>query len=158
MKGFGWWVRVLYALLAGLVGWLAGVAVTIPFEAGVAARYVEGQRDSLLHALAEGTVVWGAFALFMASVAWVLLVLPVALLVPPCWIVRWRYILVPGSVLAAALAFGVRMHLFERVNFSSVQAFLDVFWIAPSVFAVVFAMVLTGTYAHLAKMRLKRLL
>lgn len=157
MKGFGWWVRVRNAFLAGLVGWLAGVLASIPFEVGVASRYIAGQSDSLIGALAGGMLVWSGFALFMASIAWVLLVLPVALFVPPRWIVRWRYILVPGSVPAAAIAYGVRMHIFERENFSSVNAFLNVFWTAPNVFAMVFAPVLTATYLLLAKRRAKQL-
>jgi hypothetical protein len=155
MRGLGWAVRLRYAMLAGLAGWLAGVAVTVPFEIGVAARYLSGQAGSLLRTLAEGLAIWSAFAFFMALVAWLLLVLPVALLVPPRWIVSWRHVLVPLSPVAAALAMGLRLHIFEQRNLKSSEAFLNVFWIAPNVFGMTFALFLTMVYVLLAARRLE---
>jgi hypothetical protein len=46
------------------------------------------------------------------------------------------------------------MHIFEHKYFVSMDAFLGVFWIAPNVFAMVFAPVLTAVYVGLARRRL----
>jgi hypothetical protein len=145
--------RIWYALLAGLSGWMLGVVATIPFEAGVAARYAEGQSASVSHVFAAGMLVWSAFALVMAAIPFLFLVIPFALVVPPEWIVRRRKTLILAAAIAASLAMGLRLHIFEHKNFVSLDAFLGVFWIAPNVFAIVFAATLTAMYAGLAKRR-----
>ena len=154
MKAFGWQTRLLYALRAGLAGWIAGIMLTIPFEVGVAWRYVNGHTRELPLVLMKGMGVWSCFTLVMAGMAWLPLAVPVALLVPPGWIVRWRRILVPASGVAAIYAIGTRLLLFRADNFTSFDAAYRVFWTSPNVFAVVFACVLTGVYAMLARRRL----
>ncbi len=154
MKSFGWQTRLLYAALAGLAGWLAGIVLTIPFEAGVAWRYVNGHSRELPLVFVEGMVVWSCFTLLMASLAWLPLVVPVALLIPPRWIVRWRRILIPLSGVAGIYAIGHRLLLFRAESFTSFDVAYRLFWTSPNLFAVVFACVLTYVYAKLAQRNL----
>ncbi|HEV2274524.1 MAG TPA: hypothetical protein VGR96_10180 [Acidobacteriaceae bacterium] len=156
MRPFSWLSRLKYAALAGVAGWLAGVALTIPFEYGVAQRYVNGNAGEIPRVLAEGLLVWSAFTFFIAFVAWVPLVLPVLLLVPPAWLVRWRRLLVPCSVLVAGFAMGVRLNLFQHKNFVSEKAFLYAFGTAPYTFSLAFALVLAVVYVKMAARRLAR--
>ncbi len=155
MKALGWQTRLLYAVLAGLAGWIAGIVVTIPFEIRVAWRYVNGNTGQMPVVFLKGMVVWSCFALLMAAVAWLPMAVPVALLVPPQWIVRWSRIAIPASGLAAVGLMGHRLRFFQPENFTSFAVAYRVFWTAPDVFAVTFACFLTGVYAILARRRLQ---
>lgn len=146
--------RLRDASLAALAGWLAGFGMTIPFEFDLAERYVNGHEHLLAQTLVQGLVVWACFTLFMAVVAWVPLVLPVALLLSPRWIVRWRWIFIPGSFAAAFLAMGWRLHLFIKENFVDLSTVRGNFLTAPNIFAWTFALVLSIVYVRLAARRL----
>src|ERR1700733_3643389 len=111
MNTFGWRLRLKYAMVAGGVGWLGGWVVSFPFELSLAWRYVDGDARRLPQAMAEGMVVWGGFSLFMGMAGFLPLMLPVFLLIPPRWIVRWRGLLIVGAPLAALLAIYARMGL-----------------------------------------------
>lgn len=157
MKSFGWPLRARLAGIAGLSAWLAGFLATIPFEAAVAWRYVNGRIALLPWTLAEGLTVWAAFTFLMAVAAWIPIVLPIALLLPPAWIVRARLIFIPGSVAASFLALAFRLHLFQRENFVSLAVFLDMFVSAEMTFVCIFGLVLAVVYTTLAARRIKPL-
>jgi hypothetical protein len=157
MTTFGWRIRLKYGLLAAGVGWLAGWMVSFPFELSIARRYVDGNLHQLPVALAKGSVVWGAFSLFMAVAGFVPLGLPVILLVPPAWIVRWRHILIPGATLAALLAIYHRMGLLRPYHFHHPRHIIAFFFTAPNFFVLSFTPVMTWVYILLAKRRLGRL-
>jgi hypothetical protein len=154
MRPFGWHVRLWYAVLAGLAGWLAGFLLTVPFEIFLAWRYVDGKVSKLPWTLAEGLVVWAAFTGFMAFAAWAPLVLPIVLLTPPRWAVRGQKLLVPAAGAAGLLAIGLRLQLFVRENFADFLTFWHVFFTSQLVFAIAFAMMLTAVYCALARVRL----
>jgi hypothetical protein len=155
MKKFGWRIRFQYAAAAGIVGWIAGFLLTIPFEIALTARYLEGQARGFPITLAEGLTVWACFTLFMAAAAWGPLVLPLALLVPPAWAVRWRGILALAGSAAAVLAMGKRLNLFHKKHFVDLPTIEYTFFTSHIVFAFVFAIVLTVTYSLLAERRLR---
>jgi hypothetical protein len=154
MTTFAWPTRLKYGVLAGLAGWFAGWAVTIPFELALAWRYVDGRANQLPDSLAKGLVVWAAFSLFMATAGFLPLVLPFVLLIPPAWIVRWRRILIPAVPLAAMLAIYDRMGLLNYYHFHHPRALRAFFLTAPNCFVVTFALVVIWVYGVLAKRRL----
>jgi hypothetical protein len=154
MNKFGWRIRLQYAAAAGFTGWIAGFLLTIPFELSLARRYLEGQSHGVAFTLAEGLTVWACFTFFMAAAAWVPLVMPFALLVPPGWAVRWRGMLVGAAAAAAILAMGKRLNLFVRDHFVDLPTIEYTFFTSQIVFAFVFAVVLTATYSVLAERRL----
>jgi hypothetical protein len=151
---FGWTARLKYALLAALAAWLAGVAVSFPFEIALAWRYVDGNVRRLPDCLAEGLLVWAAFSSFMALAGFVPLVLPLLLLLAPGWIVRWRHILIPAAPLAALAAIYHRMGLLHVYYFRHSQAIRGFFFTAPCFFVIAFALVVVWVYVELAKRRL----
>ncbi len=149
-----WRLRLKYALLSGLVGWLAGWLVGWPFEFAVAWRYVDGHVRLLPEALSKGLVVWAAFCLFMAAIGFVPVVLPLLLLAPPAWVVRWRWLLIPFAPLAAMLAIDRRMGFLNFYNMRHPESVRAFFFTAPNFFALGFALAVMWTYAMLAKRRL----
>ena len=157
MMPYGWRSRLRDAALAGLAGWIAGFIVTIPFEVAQAMRYASGYPHHLLKILAEGFLVWAVFTLFMGLVGWLPLAVPVALLVPPRWIVRWRAIVIPLAVAVAFLSLGWRLHLFVWDQYIDGRAVLDAFITAPNLFAWTFAFFLPLIYILLAARRLRAL-
>jgi hypothetical protein len=151
MNTFGWKTRLKYGLLAAGAGWLAGWAISFPFELSLAWRYVDGNSRQLPGSLAKGLVVWAGFSLFMAVAGFVPLVLPAVLLIPPRWIVRWRYILIPAAPLAAFTAIYHRMGLLHVYYFRHTRALRTFFFTAPNFFVVTFALVVVWVYAELAR-------
>jgi hypothetical protein len=151
MNTFGWKTRLKYGLLAAGAGWLAGWAISFPFELSLAWRYVDGNARQLPVSLAKGLVVWAGFSLFMAMAGFTPLVLPAALLIPPRWIVRWRYILIPAAPLAAFIAIYHRMGLLHVYYFRHTRALRAFFFTAPNFFVVTFALVVVWVYVELAR-------
>jgi hypothetical protein len=152
---FGWLLRAKYGVVAAIAGWFAGWLVCFPFEFFVARRYVDGNLQLLPTALAKGLVVWGGFSLFMAMAGFVPLILPVVMLMPPRWVVRWRRLLIPAAPLAALVAIDKRMgflHVYTIRHSEQMRAF---FFTAPNFFVITFGLVVVWVYVALAKRRLR---
>jgi hypothetical protein len=151
---FAWSLRLKYGVLAALAGWLTGWLVTIPFKVTFAWRYVDGHANQLPESLAKGLLVWAAFSLFMAVAGFLPLALPLFLLISPQWMVRWRWVVIPGATLAAILALTRRMGLLNIYYFRHPQVISDFFFSAPNLFVIVFTLVMVWVYVRLAKRRL----
>ena len=151
---FTWRTRLKFALLAGLAGWLAGWLATIPFVVGMAWRYVDAHASQMPDSLAKGSVVWGAFSLFMGIAGFVPLALPLFLCLSPRWIVRRRGFLIPGVTLALILALYYRMGFWNGYYFRHPHILYTFFFSAPNVYLIVFALVMMWVYTVLAKRRL----
>ena len=154
-KTFGWVTRLKCGLLAAAVAWFVGWIISFPFEFSLAWRYVDGNAGLLPEALLKGLVVWGGFSLFLAAAGFTPLVLPAVLLVPPRWIVRWRFILVPVAGLVAILSVNRRMGLLHMYYFRHPHALRAFFFSAPNFFVITFALVVVWVYAVLAQRRLR---
>jgi hypothetical protein len=154
-KTFGWTTRLKCGLLAAVVAWFAGWIISFPFEFSLAWRYVDGHARLLPEALVKGLVVWGGFSLFMAAAGFTPLVLPAVLFVPPRWIVRWRFILIPAAALIAMLFVNRRMGFLHMYYFHHPHAVRLFFFSAPNFFVVTFALVVVWVYAVLAQRRLQ---
>jgi hypothetical protein len=154
-KTFGWATRLKLGLLAAAVAWFAGWIISFPFELSLAWRYVDGNARLLPEVIVKGLTVWGGFSLFMAAAGFTPLVLPAVLLVPPRWIVRRRFLLIPAAGLAAILSVDRRMGLLHMYYFRHPYAFRAFFFSAPNFFVVTFALVVVWVYAVLAQRRLR---
>ena len=155
---FGWATRLKCGLVAAAAAWLAGWIVSFPFEFSLAWRYVDGHTGLLPEALAKGSMVWGGFTLFMAAAGFTPLVLPAVLFIPPRWVVRWRFLLIPAAGLAAILSVDRRMGLLQMYYFRHPHAIRAFFFSAPNFFVVTFALVVVWVYAALAQRRLRPVL
>jgi hypothetical protein len=151
---FAWTLRLKYGVLAALAGWLTGWLVTVPFKVAFAWRYVDAHANQLPESLAKGLVVWAAFSLFMAVAGFLPLALPLFLLIPPQWMVRWRIFVIPGATLLAILALNRRMGLLTIYYFRHPRVISDFFFSAPNLFVIVFTLVMVWVYVALAKRRL----
>ncbi len=154
MTSFGWLVRLKYGLLAALTGWVAGWAVCFPFQLATARRYVLVYGAPLPTTLAKGLVVWAGFSLFMAAAGFVPIMLPLLVLAPPRWMVRWRRLLIPAAPLLAAAAMYQRMGLLSMYSVRHTEAVRNFFVTAPNIFVVTFALVVVWVYLALAQRRL----
>jgi hypothetical protein len=154
-KTFGWATRLKFGLMAAAVAWFAGWIISFPFELAVARRYVDGNVSLLPEAVVKGLVVWGGFSLFMAAAGFTPLVLPAVLFVPPRWIVRWRFVLIPAAALIAMLFVNRRMGFLHMYYFHHPHAVRLFFFSAPNFFVVTFALVVVWVYAVLAQRRLR---
>jgi hypothetical protein len=155
MNTFGWKARLKYAWLAAAAAWLAGWLLTLPFELSLARRYADGNARLLHDSLATGLAVWGGFSLFMAMAGFVPLVLPAFLLIPPRWMVRLRWVLIPAAPLGAMLAIYNRMgflHVYHLHHRDELKVF---FFTAPNIFVVTFALAVVWVYVLLARRRLQ---
>jgi hypothetical protein len=155
MNTFGWKTRLKYALLAAGTAWLAGWLITLPFELALARRYADGDARLLHDSLAKGLAVWGGFSLFMALAGFVPLVLPVFLLLPPRWMVRLRYVLIPAAPLGALLAIYNRMGFLHAYRLHHRQELKNFFFTAPNIFVITFALAVVWVYVVLAQRRLR---
>jgi len=154
-KTFGWATRLKCGLLAAAVAWFAGWIISFPFELSLAWRYVDGNARLLPEAVVKGLAVWGGFSLFMAAAGFTPLVLPAVLVVPPRWIVRWRFFLIPAAGLAATLSFNRRMGLLDTYHFRHPHAIKEAFFSAPSFFVLTFALAVVWVYSVLAQRRMQ---
>ena len=154
MKSFGWQTRLRYGAVAALVAWLAGWLAGVPFEVGTALRYVDG-RSGFASSLAEGLVVWAGFSLFMAVTGFVPVLVPVVLLAPPRWVVRWRVALLVAAPLLAMAAINDRMGLLNFYHVRHPRAVREFFFTAPNFFLLTFALVVVWVYTWLARRRLR---
>jgi hypothetical protein len=154
MITFGWGTRLKYGGLAAVAGWLAGWLISFPFRLPLAWRYVDGHTRQLPSTIAEGMVVWAAFSLFMAMAGFLPLVLPLVLLIPPGWVVRWRWIAIPAAPLAAIVAIDYRMGLISGYYLHHRSALEGFFFTAPNFFVITFALVVVWVYVLLSRRRL----
>lgn len=148
------WMRFKYALLAGLAGWIVGWLAGWPFELATAWRYVDGHAGLLPETVFKGLGVWLAFSLFMSIVGFVPLVLPILLLVPPTWIVSWRWVLIPVAPILAMMAIARRMGLMHRWVLHQPGAYGSFFFTAPNFFTIGFGLGVIWTYVWLARRKL----
>ena len=77
------------------------------------------------------------------------------LFVPPRWVVRWRYFLIPAAGLAAMLSVDRRMGFLQIYYFRHPHAIRQFFFSAPNFFVITFALVVVWVYAVLAQRRLR---
>jgi hypothetical protein len=74
------------SLIAVAAGWAAAMAVTMPFQVQKIVVSNVGDFGALLLSLAEGTGIWGAWALAIAAGGWLFGLVPVILFVPEGWL------------------------------------------------------------------------
>jgi hypothetical protein len=84
-------------------------------------------------------------------------VLPAFLLVPPRWMVRWRYVLILAAPLGAMLAIYKRMGFLHVYRLHHRQELKVFFFTAPNFFVITFALVVVWAYVMLARRRLGKL-
>ncbi len=139
--------RIRPSVLSVAAGWAAATAVTMPVQfAKISANAFGGPAVWLL-SLAEGAMIWSAWALVIAAGGWLFGLIPVIALVPEKWLLRH-----PQSSIAVAAALGWVVVL---VEFQVWKLLLPYHWldrrafILYTVLLVVFASVSAAVYIRL---------
>jgi hypothetical protein len=149
------WRRAGYAALSGLTGWLVGQIACLPVNLIIAVRDTEGQAKLFVQTLLYGSLAWGGWTLFLATVAWLLVVLPLVMTIRPCLLVRLRFAISIGAALVALSLAATRPAMFRDVSATSL--FHKFALVLPyGVFAVSFTLVTAWMYILLSKRRLDR--
>jgi hypothetical protein len=139
--------RIRPSLLSMAAGWAAATAVTLPVQFAKIVANAFGGPAALLLSLAEGTMIWSAWALAIAAGGWLFGLIPVIALVPDKWLLRH-----PRTSIAVAAALGWVVVL---VEFQVWTLLLPYHWLARRAFVlytlllVVFASVSAAVYLRL---------
>ena len=147
------WRRAGYAALSGLTGWLAGQVACLPVNLIIAVRDTEGQAKLFVQTLLSGMLAWGAWTLLLATVAWLLVVLPLVLTIRPCLLVRLRWVISIGAAVAALSLAATRPAMFRDISaISLIHKFALV--LPYGAFAISFTLVTAWMYILMSKRRL----
>lgn len=129
-----------------MLGWLAGILATLPFQFLEVARNTDGDSRLLAAALGYGLAIWLLFTFAGVVIAWVVVVLPMALFVPSAFLLRRRVWVVVVSTLCAVLVVGREFRIWSVLDHPAMD--LAIFWLYL-VFAGVFAAVTSWFYVRL---------
>jgi hypothetical protein len=106
--------RLRQATLAMLVGWAVGFVITSPFQIVEVLRNSGSSLALLVSALGYGFAVWVMITLAGSGIVWAWVVAPVALLVPPNWLLRHRIPVIVGSMFLGVLAVCYMAHVWTH--------------------------------------------
>jgi hypothetical protein len=149
------WRRAGYAALSGMSGWLLGQIACLPVNVIVAVRDSEGQPKLFVETLFYGLLAWGLWTLLLATVAWILVVLPLVMTMRPCLLVRLRWVVAIVATLGALSLAATRPEVFrDTLAVTFLHRFQQV--IPYGLFAVSFTLITAWMYILLAKRRLDR--
>jgi hypothetical protein len=133
--------RIRAALLASLLGWIAGMAVATPFQIVEAVRNAgEGSR-LLAYDLGVVLAMWSALTFAMAAYWCGFFLLPIVWLVSAAWILRHRKLWITVSPLFGVVLMAVRLHVWTAfdhdgvsvINFFMWAVFAGTFFVATAV-------------------------
>ncbi len=134
------------AMLASLLGWVAGLLAALPFQIVEAVR-VAGSNLSLLSSELGLTIaLWVVLSFCVASFYCGFFLFPVAWLVSPNWILRHRLLWIALSACFGVALIAVRAHVWTSLDHDGVS--LINFWMW-GVYSATFCIVTSSCYARL---------
>ena len=136
--------RVRAALLASLVGWIAGMAVGAPFQIVEAVRNAGGSR-LLAYDVGIVLAMWSALTFVIASYWCGFFLLPIVWLVSGTWIVRHRKLWVTVAPVFGVVLMAVRLHLWTAFDHDGISVINFFMWAS---FAAVFFVMTAIVYAN----------
>jgi len=107
-------LRLRKATLAVLLGWAAGFIVTSPFQIVEVLRNSGSNLPLLLSALGYGFLVWMMITMAGVTVVWGGILLPIALLVPPPWLLRHRRVEIGSCMCLSVIAVSYMVHVWTH--------------------------------------------
>ena len=137
--------RIRAALLASLLGWVAGMAVAAPFQIVEAVRNAgEGSR-LLAYDLGVVLAMWSALTSAMALYWCGFFLLPIVWLVSAAWILRHRKLWITVAPVFGVVLMAVRLHLWTAFDHDGVSVINFFMW---AVFAGTFFVATAALYAN----------
>lgn len=146
-------LRLRYAAISGLLGWLAAQMVCLPINLIIAVRDTEGQARLFVETLGYGLLVWALWTLWLALIGWMVVALPLVMTIRPCLLVRLRGRLLLGSIALAAAVVEIHWKDFRDAGARSILQRYALM-LPYFCFVVSFALVTAATYIGLSKRRL----
>ena len=138
--------RLCRATLATVLGWMAGILATLPFQLIEVVRNTSGDSGLLVSALGYGLAIWFFFTLLGVVIAWVIVVLPTALFVSAAFLLRRRAAVILISTLCGMLVVGREFRIWTVLDHPALD--LANFWLYL-VFSAAFAAVTSWFYLRL---------
>src|ERR1700758_584109 len=108
--------RIRAALLASLVGWMAGMAGGAPFQIVEAVRNAGGGSRLLAYEVGVVLAMWSALTFVMAAYWCGFFLLPIVWLVSAAWILRHRKLWITGAPVFGVVLMAVRLHLWTAFD------------------------------------------
>ena len=132
--------RIRSALLASLLGWIAGMAAGLPFQIVEAVRNAGAGSRLLAYELGVVLSLWSVLTFAMALYWCGFFLLPIVWLVSSAWILRHRQLWIAASPVFGVILMAVRLHLwtaFEHdgisvINFWMYAVFAGTFFVATA--------------------------
>jgi hypothetical protein len=137
--------RIRAALLASLLGWIAGMAAGVPFQIVEAVRNAGGGSRLLAYELGVVLAIWSALTFAMAVYWCGFFLLPIVWLVSAAWILRHRRLWITVSPVFAVVLMAVRLHVWTAFDHDGISIINFWMW---AVFAAVFFVTAASQYAR----------
>ena len=140
--------RIRAALLASLLGWIAGMAAASPFQIVEAVRNAGGGSRLLAYDLGVVLAMWSALTFAMAAYWCGFFLLPIVWLVSAPWILRHRKLWITAAPVFGVVLMAVRLHLWTAFDHDGISVINFFMW---AVFAAVFFVATAALYAKLLR-------
>ena len=138
--------RIRAALLASLLGWVAGMVASSPFQIVEAVRNAGAGSRLLVYELGVVLAMWSALTFAMALYWCGFFLLPIVWLVSSAWVLRHQQLWITVCPAFGVLLMAARLHLwtaFEHdgisvINFFMWAVFAGAFYVTTAAFYVRF--------------------
>jgi hypothetical protein len=133
-------VRVRTALFASLIGWIAGLAASLPLQATEAIR----ASGSAVHG-AVSLLLWTLFSFLVSLYFCGFFVIPVTWMLPATLILSHRLLAITAATIFGVLLPAVRLHIWTALDHDGVSLFNFYMWAA---FSGAFFLIASAVYTH----------
>jgi hypothetical protein len=119
--------RIRAALLASLLGWIAGLLASVPFQIVEAMRNAGGGGRVLAYELGMVLAMWSALTFVMALYWFAFFLIPIVWLVSAGWVLRHRELWLAITPVFGVVLMAVRLHVwtaFEHDGISVINFFM----------------------------------
>lgn len=127
--------RVRAALFASLLGWIVGLAASIPFQVVEAVRNAGGGGRVLAYELGIVLAMWTALTFAIALYWCGLFLIPIVWLVPARWILRHRRLWLTVTPVFGVVLMAARLHVWTAFQHDGISVINFFMW---AVYAAVF--------------------
>jgi hypothetical protein len=130
-------VRIRKSLFASLIGWIAGLAASLPFQVIEAVRASDSKAFALL--------LWVLFSFLVSLYFWIFFVVPVTLMLPASLILRSRVLSIAAAGLFGVFLAAIRLHIWTARYHDGISPFNFYMWAA---FSCAFFLAASGAYTR----------
>jgi hypothetical protein len=127
--------RIRAALLASLLGWIAGLLATVPFQIVEAMRNAGGGGRVLAYELGMVLAMWSTLTFAMALYWSAFFLIPIVWLLSAGWVLRHRELWLAITPVFGVVLMAVRLHVWTAFEHDGISVINFFMW---AVYAAVF--------------------